>query len=141
VACFQLGITCLGAFTAVQTWQLGQRALESRGGDRMAFPRLQACRGFLGRRRSSSLLNAHKEATKGGNFRIGNPSYRARLMEKKTSDVSLSFCQGVSAVRRSLSSSRSRSRYQDGGDCRDRPNILCHRLRSALIVGRIFVWD
>lgn len=72
---------------------------------------------------------------------MGNPSYRARLMEKKTSDVSLSFCQGVFAVRRSRSSSRSRSRYQDGGDCRDRPNILCHGLRSALIVGRIFVWD
>lgn len=82
-----------------------------------------------------------REATKGGNFRTGNPSYRARLIENMTSDVSLSFCKGVFAVRRSRSSSRSRSRYQDGGDCRDRPSIPCHRLRSASTVRRISLGD
>lgn len=45
------------------------------------------------------------------------------------------------AVRYSCNSSRIRSRYQDGGDCRDRHSFPCHRLRSATPFRRIFVWQ
>jgi hypothetical protein len=62
-------------------------------------------------------------------------------MEKKTSDVSLSFCHGVFAVWRSRSSSRIRSRYQDFGDCRARPNMPYQRFRSRNLIERISAVD
>lgn len=67
-----------------------------------------------------------------GSLRTGNPSKLALLIEKRTSEVSLSLRQGVLAIRRSRNSSRSLSRYQDGGDCRDNPNIPCHLLNRLL---------
>lgn len=62
-------------------------------------------------------------------MRTGKPSYRARLMEKKTSAVSLSRLRVVVAERSSRSSSKSRARYQDGGDWRGRERTACHLLR------------
>lgn len=59
-------------------------------------------------------------------------------MEKKTSEVSLSFWQAVVAMRRSHNSSRILSRYQDGGECRDNPSIPYHLVNSLLPTGCIF---
>ena len=72
-----------------------------------------------------------------GSLRMGKPSKLALLIEKRTSEVSLSLRQGVFAVRRSRNSSRSLSRYQDGGDCRGNPSIPCHLLNSLVATGYI----
>lgn len=72
-----------------------------------------------------------------GSLRTGKPSKRALLMEKKTSEVSLSLWQGVVAMRRSRNSSRILSRYQDGGECRDNPSIPYHLANSLLPTGCI----
>ena len=69
------------------------------------------------------------------------PSYRARLMAKRTSDVSLSFWQGVLASLRSWSSSRSRSRYQDGVDCGGRRSFPYQSLNSASQATRMFRFE
>jgi len=68
---------------------------------------------------------------------MGLPPYRARLMEKKTSEISLSLLQTVVAACRSRNSSRNRSRYHEGGDWRARPSSLCHRTRieSTVVAG------
>lgn len=72
-----------------------------------------------------------------GSLRTGNPSKLALLMEKKTSEASLSLWQGVVAMRRSRNSSRILSRYQDGGECRDNPSTPYHLANSLLPTGCI----
>lgn len=62
-------------------------------------------------------------------MRTGKPSYRARLMKKKASAVSLSRLRAMRAERSSRSSSRSRARYHDGGDWRGRERTACHLSR------------
>lgn len=75
---------------------------------------------------------------KRGSVRMAKPSYLARLIANNTSAVSLSFSTDVVAARRSLSSSRIRSRYQDGGDWRGKCSSLCQRCSIvSLIVGGI----
>ena len=72
-----------------------------------------------------------------GSLQMGNPSKLTLLIEKRTSEVSLILSQGLVTVRRSRNSSRSLSRYQDGGDCRGNPSIPCHLLNSLVTTGYI----
>ena len=77
-----------------------QRALESRGGDKMAAPRLQVCRGFLGRRRSSSLVQAHNLQ------RMLNHNVPSKPLHRLRNQSSLRFLLRIHPLQRRLLASQ-----------------------------------